>query len=123
MQTAQSLGLKKLGLMGTKFTMQSDFFKKPFHDRSMSVVLPTEENQQFIHDKLISKIELGIIKNSTRDELLSIVKKMIDKNAIDALILGCTELPMIPNKDKYEIPFLNTTAIHIDSIVRYCLGE
>jgi len=122
-RTAQSLGLKKLGLMGTKFTMQSDFFKKPFHDRGMSVVVPKEEDQQFIHYKLMSEIELGIIKNSTRDELLSIVKKMIDKDSIDALILGCTELPMILDKDKYGIPFLNTTAIHIDSIVRYCLGE
>lgn len=119
-QKAESLGLKKLGLMGTKFTMQSNFFQKLFHVNGMAVVVPKEDNQQIIHDKLMSEIELGVIKKSTREEPLSIVKQMIDKDSIEALILGCTELPMILNKEEYSIPFLNTTAIHINSIVRYC---
>lgn len=118
---AESLGLKRLGLMGTKFTMKSDFFQKQFLDKGMSVVVPKKDNQRIIHDKLMSEIELGVIKKSTREELLSIVKQMIDKDSIEALILGCTELPMILNKDEYDIPFLNTTAVHIDSIVRCCL--
>jgi aspartate racemase len=120
---AQGLGLKKLGLMGTKFTMQSDFFQKPFHNKGMSVVVPEEVDQQLIHDRLFSEIELGIIKESTREELLSIVKKMIDKSHIDSVILGCTELPLILDKDEFGIPFLNTTAIHAESIVRYCIGK
>ena len=82
-----------------------------------------KDEQQYIHNKLISEIEFGIIKNSTRQELLSIAKRMIDEDSIDGLILGCTELPMILEKDEYGIPFLNTTAIHIDSIVDYCIGN
>ena len=82
-----------------------------------------KDEQQFIHNKIISEIELGIIKNSTRQELLSIAKRMIDEDSIDGLILGCTELPMILEKDEYGIPFLNTTAIHIDSIVDYCIRK
>jgi len=120
---AQGLGLKKLGLMGTKFTMQSDFFQKPFRSKGMSVVVPEEVDQQLIHDRLFSEIELGIIKESTRKELLSIVKTMIDKAHIDSVILGCTELPLILDKDEFGIPFLNTTAIHAESIVRYCIGK
>ena len=120
---AESLGLKKLGLMGTKFTMESDFFQKPFYNIGMSVVVPEEEDQQLIHEKLFSEIELGIIKDSTRNDLLSIVRRMIDKEAIDSLILGCTELPLILDKDEYGIPFLNTTAIHTDSIVEYCIEK
>ena len=53
--------------------------------------------------------------------MLSIVKKMIDQHSIDALILGCTELPLILDKDEFGIPFLNTTAIHAESIVNHCL--
>lgn len=120
---AQRLGTKKLGLMGTRFTMESDFFKKPFNDNKMMVLVPEHEDQELIHHRLFSEIELGIIKDSTREELLSIVKKMIDQHSIDALILGCTELPLILNKDEFGIPFLNTTAIHAESIVNYCIGK
>jgi aspartate racemase len=120
---AQGLGLKKLGLMGTKFTMQSDFFLKSFHNRGMSVIVPGKVDQQLIHDRLFSEIELGIIKDSTREELLSVVKRMIDKDHIDSIILGCTELPLILDRDEYGIPFLNTTAIHVESIVKYCIGK
>jgi len=120
---AQSLGSKKLGLMGTRFTMESDFFKKPFVENEMVVVVPEKEDQELIHHRLFSEIELGIIKDSTREELLSIVKKMIERHSIDALILGCTELPLILNKDEFGIPFLNTTAIHAESIVNYCIGK
>ena len=120
---AQRLGFKKLGLLGTRFTMESDFFKKPFGDNEMAVVVPEKEDQELIHHRLFSEIELGIIKDSTREELLSIVKKMIDRHSIDALILGCTELPLILNKDEFGIPFLNTTAIHAESIVNFCLEK
>jgi aspartate racemase len=120
---AQKRGVSKLGLLGTRFTMESDFFKKPFGDRGMAVITPEKEDQELIHHRLFSEIELGIIKDSTKDELLSIVKKMINRHSIDALILGCTELPLILKKDEFGIPFLNTTAIHAESIVNYCLEK
>lgn len=120
---AESQGLKKLGLLGTKFTMQSDFFQKPFLQRGMTIVVPTDEEQQLIHHRLFSEIELGIVKDSTRQELLAIVQKMIARDAIDGLILGCTELPLILDRDEFGIPFLNTTAIHVEGIVEFCLGE
>jgi len=81
--------------MGTRFTMEADFFRKPFREWGMSVVVPPAEEQHFIHEKLFSEIELGIIKESTRESLLSIVKRMIERDAVDSLILGCTELPLI----------------------------
>ena len=122
-RNAQKRGFKKLGLFGTRFTMTSDFFPKPFKDNGMTVVVPDQEDQDLIHHRLFSEIELGIFKDSTKSELLSIVEKMIDRHAIDALILGCTELPLILNTDEFGIPFLNTTAIHAQSIVNYCMGK
>ncbi len=118
---AQDRGCKRLGLLGTKFTMESDFFKTPFVDKGMTLVVPETSDQELIHHRLFSEIELGIIKDSTRDELLTIIRKMIDRDSIDALILGCTELPLILNKDQFGIRFLNTTAIHAESIVHYCI--
>jgi aspartate racemase len=73
-KNAQKRGLKKLGLLGTRFTMESDFFKKPFGDNKMAVIVPEKKNQELIHHRLFSEIELGIFKDSTKEELLSIVK-------------------------------------------------
>jgi aspartate racemase len=119
---ARELGVKRLGLLGTAFTMQADFFQKPFLDRGMDVVVPEPEDQQLIHRRLFTEIELGIITDSTRQELLSVVRGLIDRHGIEALILGCTELPLILTKDEFGIPFLNTTAIHADAIVLHALG-
>jgi len=118
---AQKMDLKNMGLMGTKLTMAADFYKKPFVSKGISIVVPSEEEQQLIHHKLFSEIELGIFKDSTRAELLAIAKRMVDEEGIDALILGCTELPLILTESKYGIPFLNTTAIHCESIIKHCL--
>ncbi len=117
---AVDMGLKRIGLMGTKFTMQSDFYQKAFSQNNLPVIVPIPNEQQEIHDKLMNEIELGIIKDETRQQLLEIIKRMVNEDSIDSLVLGCTELPLILDKDEYGIPFLDTTSIHIDSVVKYC---
>lgn len=120
---AREMGLKNVGLLGTRLTMRADFYKKPFIADNISVVVPTEEEQELIHHRLFSEIELGIFKDATRDELLTIAERMVKEDGIDALILGCTELPLIlTSKEEFGIPLLNTTAIHCESIVAYCIG-
>jgi aspartate racemase len=120
---AQKMGLKNLGLLGTKLTMEAEFYKSPFISKGMTIVVPSEEEQQLIHYKLFSEIELGIFKDSTREELLAIAKRMVKEEGIESLILGCTELPLILTESKFGIPFLNTTAIHCESIVTYCIND
>lgn len=119
---ARQMGLKKPGLLGTRFTMTSDFYPKAFGEQGMALIVPEPDDQELIQQRLFSEIELGIIKESTRSELLTVVQKMIAAHAIDAIILGCTELPLILDRDCFGIPFLNTTAIHAASIVQYCLA-
>jgi len=116
-------GLKKVGLMGTKFTMQSDFYQKTFSTKGIEIVVPNGDEQQYIHTKLEEEIGLGQIIEKTRKDLLKIVKRMIGNAAIEGLILGCTELPLILTKEEFGIPFLNTTKIHAESAVRYSLSE
>ncbi|MFC1925474.1 aspartate/glutamate racemase family protein [Chloroflexota bacterium] len=117
---AVGMALKRIGLMGTKFTMQSDFYQKAFLQKDLPIIVPKPEEQQEIHDKLMNEIELGIIMGSTRERFLEIIRRMMNEDSIDALVLGCTELPLILDKDEYGIPFLDTTSIHVDSIVHYC---
>jgi aspartate racemase len=119
---AQEMGLRRIGLMGTNLTMEADFYKKSFISKGMSIVIPSEKERALIHHKLFSEIELGILKDSTRDELSAIAKRMADEEKIDSLILGCTELPLILTESGFGIPFLNTTYIHCQSIIRYCIN-
>jgi aspartate racemase len=122
-QKAVSLGLKKLGLMGTLFTMQADFYQRAFAAGGMTIIVPSGESQRLIQHRLETEIELGILKDSTHDELLTIAKEMIDREGAEGMIMGCTELPLILSQDAYYgVPFLNTTAIHVEHIVETCRG-
>lgn len=117
---AVALGLKKVGLLGTRFTMESNFFASPMAEGGVAVVVPSPADQEYIHGKLMTEIERGIFTDETRTGLLAVVERMIAADGIDGVILGCTELPLILEKDEFGIPFLNTTAIHVESIVTRC---
>jgi len=120
---AQQLGVKRIGLLGTRLTMASDLYRTPFEEAGMTVHTPTAPEQERIHQLLFTEIELGIIKESTRDELLAMIQRLEEKEGIEALILGCTELPLILPDQGFGIPFLDTAAIHCRAIVARCLGE
>ena len=117
----KAMGLQKVGLLGTSFTMQSSFFQDVFARDNISVVVPEEQEQEYIQDKLMTEIELGEFHELTRKGLLKIIKRMIDEEVIQGLILGCTELPLILTKDEFGITFFNTTKIHVESAIKYSL--
>lgn len=119
---AKALGFKKPGLLGTAFTMRADFFQNVFSKEGMTLRVPDEAYIDLIHKRLFTEIELGIIKDSTRQELIDIIGRMVEMYGIDSIILGCTELPLILDKVEYGVPVLNTTQIHVDAIVRECRG-
>lgn len=116
---AQAAGYRRLGLLGTAFTMQSNFFARD----NIAIFVPDSEEQQRIHERLINEIELGIFNAATKQELLSIIRALQERHQIDAIILGCTELPLILHDGDADIPFLNTTAIHVDAICRRCVSD
>ena len=116
-KSAETLKLKKIGLLGTLFTMQSSFYQAEFDQSGILLVAPSEKEQQYIHQKLMTEIEQGVFLDSTREDLLKIVKRMLVEDSIDGVILGCTELPLILTKDEFGIPLLNTTKIHVESII------
>lgn len=118
---AKVKGLKRPGLFGTEFTMNASFFHDVFKKEGIEVILPDKEDKELINYKLFSEIELGIFTDDTRELLIGIIEKMVKEQHIDSLILGCTEFPLILEKETYAgIPVLNTTKIHVESIVKYC---
>lgn len=116
--------LLRPGLLGTGFTMGASFYQDVFKKQDMEIMTPEKEDQEVINFKLFSEIELGIFKPETRDLLIGIISKLVALHHIDSIILGCTEFPLILTDPEYAgIPVLNTTMIHVQEIVRYCVGK
>ncbi len=111
-------GLKKAGLMGTKITMGTDLYIKPFMKSGIEIFIPKDNEQTIINEKIFSELEIGIVKQATKELFLSYIQRMIDLHEIEALILGCTELPLMFPNDELGIPFINTTKLHIESIIK-----
>jgi aspartate racemase len=115
------LGLKRPGLFGTGFTMDATFYQEVFSRQGIEIILPDKPDRDFIHQKLFSEIELGIFKVETLGLLVNIIRKMVNVQKIDSLILGCTEFPLILTENAYAgIPMLNTTKIHVNAIAEFC---
>ncbi len=112
---AQRRGLRRLGLFGTRFTMQGRFYPEVFARRGITVCIPDPENRAYIHDKYLGELVLGAFLPATRDRLLAIVHRLKETDHIDGLILGGTELPLLlRDPGDTGIPFLDTTRIHVD---------
>lgn len=110
-------GYRRLGLLGTIFTMQKDYLKKPFWDKGIEIVTPSSDNMTLVNERISKELELGIVKDSTKEELLQIISKMKEQDGIEAIILGCTELPLILNEDNCPVACLDIMDIHIHKLV------
>lgn len=119
---ASALGLKRLGLLGTGFTMRSHFYQDVFAEKQMEIVVPTPTEQDYIHEKYFSELVKNIILPETRARLLAIVERLKTDHGIDGLVLGGTEIPLILRDDRSTLPFLDTTRIHADAIVKEILS-
>jgi aspartate racemase len=119
---AKSSGLKKVGLIGTRFTMQAGFYPEVFSRDGMTIVLPEASEQEYIHEKYMGELLKNIFLPETRERLLAIVDRMRERDGIEGVILGGTELPLILREvTDRGIPFLDTTRIHVEAIVEQLL--
>jgi len=111
---AHARGYKKVGLFGTRFTMQAGFFPEVFAKSGIAVVSPAEEEQTYIHDRYMNELVKGIVLPETRDRLLTIAEHMMQRDGIEGLILGGTELSLIlGGTTEVSIPLLDATHIHV----------
>jgi aspartate racemase len=115
---AKALGLKRLALFGTRYTMQASFYPKVFLHEGIELLVPEPNDQNYIHDKYFSELVPGKFLPETRAGLLAVVDRMKAKSDIDGVILAGTELPLILRDPIHNgIPFLDTTKIHVEAAV------
>jgi aspartate racemase len=122
-EAAKASGLKRVGLFGTRFTMQGSFYPEVFSSERIQIVAPDEDEQAYIHDKYMNELVEGVFLPETRERLLTIVDRLKEREGIEGLILGGTELPLIlRNSTTAGIPFLDTTQIHVKALVAQLLS-
>jgi aspartate racemase len=121
---AQARGLQRLGLLGTRFTMQSSFYPDALSGRQIGLVVPNEEEQAYVHDKYMQELVKGVILPETRERLMAIIKNLKERSQIDGVILGGTELSLILRDETiFGVQVLDTTQIHAEAAVAQLLSE
>jgi len=115
-------GLKKVGLLGTKFTMEMDFYFKKLTENNIEAIVPfLQEERDFIQQTLKEELGRGIIKEQTKRAYLSIIEKLIE-NGAEGIILGCTEIPMLISQEDVAVPVFDTTKIHSEAAVNFAVS-
>jgi aspartate racemase len=122
--TAQQLikdGIRRVGLLGTQFTMAEDFYKGRLRDKfDIEVLIPNEVDQQVVHQVIYSELCLGKISSDSRQHYVEIIEKLQQQGA-QAVILGCTEIALLVQQQHTQVPLYDTTAIHGKSAVDFAL--
>jgi aspartate racemase len=115
---AEAQGLRRLGLLGTRFTLEARYYPDVFAVRGLEIVVPEKPDIEYVHDKYVGELVEGRFLDSTREGLVAVMQRMRDRAGIDGVILGGTELPLIVRDVPFALPLLDTTRIHVDAVLR-----
>jgi aspartate racemase len=114
--------MKKVGLLGTSFTMEQDFYKKVLKDKfNIDVIIPNKEERGIIHKVIYDELCNGIIKEESKDKYIKIINNLVSKGA-EGIVLGCTEIPLLIKQEDVDISIFDTTTIHSISAAEFALN-
>lgn len=114
-------GYKKVGLLGTQYTMEQEYMIKALQSENIEVVIPDEADRSVVARRILEELEVGKVKESTLHEFQTIIRKMQIENGIEAVILGCTELPLLLNYENCPVPCFDSIKIHVDELIRQAI--
>ena len=118
-EEARKRALRRLALLGTRFTMEARFYPEVFARHGIAVVPPGETDRAWVHERYVGELLKGEFRVPTRQELISLVRRLREAENIEGVILGGTELPLLLSSPMIaDLPALDTTALHVAAIVR-----
>ena len=116
-----SMGLTRVALLGTKFTMEQDFYKGRLRENDgLEVMIPGEDDREIIHNVIYHELCLGKIRKLSRGQVIRIIERLVHHGA-EGVVLGCTELPMLIKQQDCSVPLFDTTEIHAKAAVEFAL--
>ena len=114
--------IETVGLLGTKFTMEQDFYRGRLESHGLQVIVPPAAERERVHAVIYEELVQGELRSSSREEYLDIIDRM-SMNGARGVIAGCTEIELLISEDDVTIPFFPTTQIHARAAVDFALGE
>jgi len=124
--TAQEIkraGLKKIGLLGTRFTMEQDFYRGRLRDQHhLDVLIPDDVDRGIVHKIIYDELCMGLVHDASRAEYRRIIQRLVDQGA-QGVILGCTEISMLVGPSDSPVPLFDTTSMHARKAAEYSLGK
>lgn len=114
-------GLSRVALLGTKYTMQLDFYKNKLAVKGISTIIPNEAEIEVINSAIYTEMGKGIFTSDTKAKFLGIIQRLISDGA-EGIILGCTEIPILVKQEDCTVPVFDTTRIHSQAAVRFALN-
>lgn len=118
-EAASKRELQKVGLLGTDFTMTSDFYSEELLNHGIKTVTPNEQDRNYVHHKIMNELVAGNFREGTRKKLTEIIEELKKEENIDGVVLGCTELPLILSEEEVGVPVLDTTRIHVEAALEF----
>lgn len=120
----RELGLTRVGLLGTRSTMQGRFYPEMFARHGIDLCTPDPTDQAYVHDKYMTELVMGVFRHETRDGISTIVNRLVERDNIQAVILGGTELPLLLRDiSDAPVPFLDTARIHVTCAIEHVLSQ
>lgn len=114
--------LTRVGLLGTVYTMELEFYREHLQKQGIDVIIPSEKtDRDYIEDTLVHELGKGIIKNNTREKYITIANELINRGA-QGIVLGCTEIPLLLQQNHFNVPVFNSTALHAEAAVNFALN-
>jgi len=115
--------ISNIGLLGTKFTMESNFYtQKLKRIYGINPIIPAQKDRLYIHEAIYNQFAKGIFLDKTKQKFLKIINNLVE-NGSEGIILGCTELPSLIKQEDVNIPLFDTLKIHLKSAVDFCLTD
>lgn len=118
----RKLGIRSVGLLGVRKTMEGAFYPQVFEQYGITTVVPTDEERAYIHDKIYEELVHDTFKEETRDGYLSMIKSL-SKRGAEGVVLGCTEIPLLLTEDQIPIPSFSTTELHCRAAVERAIRD
>jgi len=116
------VGLRRVGLLGTAFTMEQDFYKRRLAENfGLDVMVPDDQDRKTVHDIIYKELVAGIVRNSSREAYRKVIQRLVDRGA-EAIIMGCTEIMLLVSQTDSGVPVFDTTEIHALTAVDIALG-